>query len=418
MAAAAEPRDDRPAETPGAARATPGPLAPAGPPSTPDARGPRVTAAIVIHDDGSTIVAVLDALAALDDGARLLAEVLVVDNASHDDGPALAEAHPLRPRVIRRGVNDGPCGARNVGLAEALTPWVLALDGDVVPRPDCLTRLLAQAALPGVALVMPRAVLASDPTVVHYDGGSMHYAGIMCLPNLLAPMPTQVVELPRDVDAVISMALLVDRAALLDAGGWDETFFILFEDHDLSYRLRARGLRLRFDPGAIVEHHEGTLGISFRPGARAYPPRRAWLHGRNRSYLVLKSYSARAWWLTLPGRLLYDVAWLAFALRRGVALAWLGGRLVSLTLVPRAFRWRRRLAAARRLGDGVLLTCDPLSVSPVAAPRGLEARLAATLDGLLAGWWGIARALLPGTRASGTGSTTSAPGPQPPDDRP
>ncbi|RKY20508.1 MAG: hypothetical protein DRQ55_07435 [Planctomycetota bacterium] len=385
-------------------------------PAAPSPRAPQVTVAIVIYDDGDTIERLLDALAELDGAEQLLAEVLVIDNDSADDGPVRAERHRLAPRVIRRGVNDGPCGARNVGLREAATPWVLALDGDVVPRSDCLTRLLAHARQPGVAVVMPRAVLASDPSVVHYDGGRMHYAGIMCLPNLLQRLPptedlaataatasanataataSATEGAAHDVDAVISMALLIDRAAALDAGGWDERFFILFEDHDLSYRLRVRGLRLVFDPGAVVEHHAGTAGISFRPGDTAYPRRRAYLHGRNRPYLVLKSYSASAWWLSLPGRLAYDLAWLAFALKRRVALPWLRGRLASLALVPAALSWRRRLAGQRVLADRDLLRSEPLSVSSVAAPSVLEARLNRNLDRLLAGWWMLARLLLP-----------------------
>jgi GT2 family glycosyltransferase len=352
-----------------------------------------VTVSIVLYDDASTIEAVLDGVAALEGAGELLAEVLVVDNASTDDGPERAASHRLEPRVIRRGVNDGPCGARNVGLEQALTPWVLALDGDVVPRPDCLMRMIAQAREPDVAVVMPRAVLASDPDVVHYDGGTMHYAGIMCLPHLMTRAGAG--GAAHDVDAVISMALLVDRQATLDAGGWDPTFFILFEDHDVSYRLRARGLRLRFDPGTVVDHHEGTAGISFRPGATDYPKRRAYLHGRNRPYLVLKNYGLWTWIVTLPGRLLYDLAWLAFALKRGVALSWLAGRLASLRYLPRALAWRGRLTGQRRVADRDLLRADPLSVSPVAAPSGLEDRLNRILDRLLAGWWAVARILLP-----------------------
>lgn len=356
---------------------------------------PRVTVSIVLYDDGGTIEAVLDGVAALHQTRAVIEAVLVVDNQSQDDGPARAAAHKSTPTVIRRGVNDGPCGARNLGLQQSSTEWVLALDGDVVPEPQCLDQLMAQAA-DDVAIVMPRAVLAGDTEVVHYDGGWQHYAGIMCLPNLMARVGGLPTAPAHDVDAVVSMALLVRRAALLDAGGWDSTFFILFEDHDVSYRLRVLGWRLRFEPGARVLHHEGTAGISFRPGALAYPPRRAWLHGRNRAYLVLACYSWPAYLLTLPGRLLYDLAWFAFALRRGVALSWLGGKLSALTLVPAALARRRLLAGRRRLADRDLLGCAALTVSPVAAPAGLEARLQRILAMALALWWRAARVLLPG----------------------
>ena len=367
---------------------------------TTTALGP-VTVAIVIHDDGGTIGAVLDGIQTL---GNAVAEVLVIDNASTDDGPQIAERHAVAPRVVRRGVNDGPCPARNVGLEQASTRWVLAVDGDVEIDRAAFDALAAEAQGEGVAVVMPRAVLARDENVVHYDGGSQHYVGLMCLPNLLATLPAAV-HGAHDVDAVVSMALLVDRAVLLDAGGWDEAFFILFEDHDVSYRLRARGHRLRFVPSAIVRHHDGTAGISFRPGATAYPRRRAFLHGRNRSYLIFKNYSVRAWLVSLPGRALYDLAYLTFALRRGLAGPWLAGRLAALRMLPRAMGWRRRLAGHRVVPDGQLLGADDLTFSPVITPGAVEARLEGLLNGLLAGWWRLAAFLLPGRRPAGPGAS-------------
>lgn len=357
-------------------------------------RDEPVTVAIVNHQGAAWIEECLDAVAALE---GRVAEVLVIDNLSTDGGPELVERHPIGARLIRSGLNEGPCPARNTGLTEARTRWVLAVDSDVIVRPDTLVRLLDEAAGEHVAVVQPRAVLAHDPEVVHYDGGDFHYVGVMCLDHLLTrpegpPGPAE------DVDALISMALLVDREALLDAGGWDEAFFILFEDHDVSYRLRALGYRLRRVPSAVVLHREGTAGISYRPGAHAYPDRRAFLHARNRAYLVLKTYSLPALVLSWPGRCLYALVWCAFAASRGVLGAYLRGRLDLLRLLPRALRWRRHLAGRRRVADRDLLGCRDLTFSPVIAPRPAEALLSRVLNGILRGWWRLARPLLPRSR--------------------
>jgi GT2 family glycosyltransferase len=265
-------------------------------------------------------------------------------------------------------------------------------------RPDTLERLWEQTRLPGVVAVQPRAVLASDPGVIHYDGGRMHYVGMLTLDNLLVPSTGAASE-PGDVDAVISMALLLDREAVLSAGGYDEAFFILFEDHDLSYRLRARGLRLRRDPAATVLHREGTAGLSYRPGAPAYPARRAFLHARNRAYLVLKNYSWPALLATFPGRCLYAGVYLLFATRRGLLGSYLRGRLDLLRLVPRALRLRRALAGRRVVGDRRLLGADDLTVSPVVQRSRLEARLEKVFNGALRSWWRLARWWIPQGRA-------------------
>lgn len=354
-----------------------------------------VTVTVVNYNGAAFLDACLDAVLALRGN---VVDVVVVDNASDDDSRERVLARGGRVRLVALETNEGPCPARNRGLREARTPWVLQLDSDVVVREDTWLALAAERR-PGVAIVQPRAVLADDPSVVHYDGGRMHYVGVMCLDHLLV-RPDAPPGPPEDVDAVISMALLVDRQALLAAGGYDEAFFILFEDHDLSYRLRVRGHRLRRVPAASVLHREGTRGISYRPGTAAYPGRRAFLHARNRAYLVVKNYSWPALLLSWPGRCVYALVWAVFAATRGVLGDYLRGRLDLLRLLPRAWRARRLLAGARRVGDGRLLGADDLTFSPVIERRPFEAGLEGVLNTILRGWWKLVRPLLPRGAAS------------------
>lgn len=318
-----------------------------------------------------------------------IAQVIVVDNASHDDSVARIRRHP-GVTLVEMETNEGPCPARNRALELATTEWVLQIDSDVIVRPGTLADLWPQTADAEVACVLPRAVLAHDPSVVHYEGGRMHYVGIMCLDRLLE-QDTGIPGQPEDVDAVISMALLLRREAILEIGGYDEAFFILFEDHDLSYRLAARGWRLRRVPAATVLHREGTRGISYRPGAPDYPARRAFLHARNRPYLVLKNYSLSALILSFPGRCIYALSWLGFAARQGVLLAYLRGRLDFLRLLPRALARRSEVARFRKVGDHRLLVAEDLTVSPVVSHGDLGARLERTLSRVLRGWWRMVR---------------------------
>jgi GT2 family glycosyltransferase len=365
-----------------------------------------VTVCVTNYNGAPFLEACLAALAEL---RGEVAAVVVVDNASTDDSVArfraVAAAEPWASRARERDSggalelielpsNEGPCPARNAGLARARTAWVLQLDSDVLVRPDTLELLAAQAELPGVVAVQPRAVLASDPSVIHYDGGRIHYTGMLCLDRLMGSVHGAPSE-PEDVDAVISMALLLRREAVLEAGAYDPAFFILFEDADLSYRLRARGLRLRRVPAAVVLHREGTAGISFRPGAPAYPARRAFLHARNRGYLVLKNYSWSTLVLTLPGRCLYALVYLGFSASRGMLGSYLRGRLALLGLVPRALAQRRLLAGRRVLGDAVLLGAEDLTLSTVIVRSRLEARIEKAFNVVLRAWWRTVRWMLP-----------------------
>jgi GT2 family glycosyltransferase len=334
-----------------------------------------------------------DCLKALLEQTTPPARVVVYDNASQDESVAFVKDRFPQVEVVPMAGNLGPGAPRNRGLEEAKTRYVLQVDSDVVLAKDCLEVLLADAERSGAAITMPRALFDGDRGRVHYDGGSFHYVGVMTLRNFFAPRPAQA-EAPLDVDAVIAMALLVRREAALAAGGYDLGYFILFEDHDLSYRLRARGERLRLVPQAIVFHREGTAGISYREGP-AYPARRAFLHSRNRWRLLLRNHSTSALLLGLPGLLAYELFWFCFALVKGLVGPWFQGKREVLSQWRQLMGQRRELQRARKVGDRDLLRAQPLTHAPMVR-RGAVSRVAERLlDAWLRAWWWVVRPLLP-----------------------
>ena len=310
--------------------------------------------------------------------------VILVDNASDDDSVTWTRANHPDVDILVRDHNDGPCPARNDGLRAAETDWVLLVDNDIELPPTTLETLLPHRA-DDVAVVHPRAVFADDPSRIHYDGGEMHFVGIMTLHHFFGAVD-EADDTVRDIDAAISMALLVDRRKLLDVGGFDPRHFILFEDHDLSYRLRARGHRIVREPKAIVRHREGTAGLSFRDGD-GYAADRVRLHSRNRWIVLLKCHGWRALILGLPGLAMYEAAYLFFALRNRSLGAWCRGKVDVVKLLPGLIRDRRDVQRRRRVRDRELLHARPLTVSPLIRRRGLVARLERLMDGMLRVWW-------------------------------
>jgi GT2 family glycosyltransferase len=192
------------------------------------------------------------------------------------------------------------------------------------------------------------------------------------------------------VDCAVAVALLVDRDALLAAGGYDETMFILFEDLDLSYRLRAGGARIVSVEDCLVLHKGGTPGISFREGPR-YPGSRVFFHSRNRWTFVAKCFRTRTILVALPGLALYELAWFAFALAQGHAGDWWRGKRAFFALRGRRRAERARFQAARTLSDRELLVGGPLTITPALKSSRPRALLDGALGGALRAWWWIAR---------------------------
>jgi GT2 family glycosyltransferase len=319
-------------------------------------------------------------------------EVVVVDDASTDGSTELVRERFPEVRVLRMAQNSGPCAARNAGMRAARWPFVLAVDNDAILEPGVARKLCAALeARPDCVAAQVRSVLHAEPGRVHYDGAAFHFVGLLSLRNFYRPLAEAEGSGVVEVDALVAICTLLDRDAVLAAGGYDEEFFYLAEDYELSLRLRLQGARLLAVEDALVRHRGGTAGLSFRGGG--YPERRVFLHSRNRWRILAKLYSGRTLLAIAPALLLYESVWLLFVLRQGYLRAHLSGKRDFLRELPRLLRLRRGLAPLRRVRDRVLLVGGPLTFSPALVASGPARAAAGALDLLLRAWWWIARPL-------------------------
>jgi GT2 family glycosyltransferase len=217
-----------------------------------------ITAVLVNFNDRLHLGPCLDSLRAeLGEGA----EIIVVDNASSDGSAEyLASAYPA-VRTIANADNRGFGAANNQALAAAAGAQVLFLNTDTVVRPGALRRL-AQTLdeYPEAAAV--------GPALVHPDGSyQVSFGRRVSFPAQLAQKfffnpfykrarPRRTI--PGPVGWLSAACLLARTEAVRSVGGFDERFFIYFEDIDLCRRLAAAGGRLIFDPRAVVTHLGGA----------------------------------------------------------------------------------------------------------------------------------------------------------------
>ena len=198
------------------------------------------------------------------------ARVTIWDNASE---PAERE---LLEREAEAGIelvlapqNLGYSRAANAALAPGNAPLVCIANGDVEPAPRMLAALaFAAAADPTAGMVGP----------VFTGGGNRHHARIPSAAVLIARLfagraGTRVPPLPRgsealEVEQPSGACFLMRREAWEAVGGFDEDFFLWYEDVDLARRLIASGRR-NLVVGSAVAHHQGGSSFSRLEPARA-----------------------------------------------------------------------------------------------------------------------------------------------------
>lgn len=241
----------------------------------------RIAAVVVAYDRRDLLVEALDALAAQ---SRPLDDVVVVDNASHDDSAVVAAEHPVGAEVLELPRNTGGAGGFAVGIAHAVealgADLVWLMDDDTIPTPTALAELLAaRDAYPG-----PVALLGSR--VVWHDGRDHPMNTPRRRPGASAEQIARAREagaLPVRSSSFVSM--LVDARAVRHHGLPVADYFIWNDDFEYSARLLRRGTGLHV-PASVVEHRTRTFGAT-----DADPGERFYYEVRNKLWMLLRSPS-------------------------------------------------------------------------------------------------------------------------------
>lgn len=213
-------------------------------------------------------------------------EVLVVDNDSRDGSVAAVRARFPQAVVLPQPHNGGFAYGVNRGLERARGRWVLLLNSDAEATPAALEALLAAAdAEPDAAVFGP--CITDEHGVVQRSAWPRHrprehLPAALFLDRLQhRPMPTT----PQDVDCVSGCVFLIRSAVLPAVGGFDERFFMYYEEADFCERVRRAGHRVRWLPAPAFVHRGGISSsqsaertfVAFRESCLLYHA--AW-HGR------------------------------------------------------------------------------------------------------------------------------------------
>jgi GT2 family glycosyltransferase len=109
---------------------------------------------------------------------------------------------------------------------------------------------------------------------------------------------------PVEVDQVIGAFFLIRRDVFLELGGFDERFFVYYEEVDLSLRSHSRGYRSMYLPGASALHHGGYSSDQVRAKRLFYSLRSRLLFARKHWSLAgTTALGLMTFGLELPARL-------------------------------------------------------------------------------------------------------------------
>jgi len=214
---------------------------------------PLVSVIVPMHNDQRTIAHALRSVL-----AQTLADwqVIVADDGSTDDGPAIAADFAWRDRRIRviRQTNQGAAAARNHGLVHATGRYVHFLDADDWLLPRGLAALVE-------ASEWSRLGAACGAWTVHADDGRPL--------GVRMPAPAHNVGLEHLLEGNrIAPHSQIIRRDLLRGTGFDPSERFV-RDYDLWLRLATRGLRWAGIDEAVAGYRVRRGSLSKNPGVMA-----------------------------------------------------------------------------------------------------------------------------------------------------
>ena len=228
-----------------------------------------ISVLIVNHQGREHLQHCLERLAA---EAGSYGEIVVVDNASSDGSVELVRESFPACRLLALEENIGFGAANNRAAAAARGDRLLLLNSDAWLQPGALPRLAAALDTePRLALAAPRLLYPDGrPQFAWAPETGVLGEAVQMLRNRFEQRPWVHRVPPRWLRPLSgpgwfsAACLLLRRAAFEEIGGFDEGFFLYFEDVDLCRRLRLAGWQLASVDAAVAYHVKGGS----RPGDR------------------------------------------------------------------------------------------------------------------------------------------------------
>jgi GT2 family glycosyltransferase len=211
-------------------------------------------------------------------GSQYVKDIVVVDNNSHDQSLALIESlvnkDSSKLKIIRNKENRGFGAACNQGAAFCKSEYLLFLNPDARLYQSSLSVPINFMSAPensnvgicGVQLIDETGGVARSssrfPAVHLFLAQAMGINRLMHLRHLSHTMEEWAHDSVRQVDQVIGAYFFIRRDLFNQLNGFDEQFFVYYEEVDVAYRAAKLGFKSIYLSSAQAFHAGG--GTSFQ----------------------------------------------------------------------------------------------------------------------------------------------------------
>lgn len=192
--------------------------------------------------------------------------IVVIDNGSTDDTAHLISENYPQINLIQLNKNIGASAASNMGFEYALkkgAKYLLRLDSDMLIDKSMISEMVKFAVSDSsLGLIFPKILRYDQPDIIWYTGAKRHSFFIVSRAKDFNVKDGGGESSNFEIDFAPSAAILLSATVVKKTKGFDEDYFVYFEDYDLCIRIKKLDKNIFYCPAAKAWHKIGSDKLS------------------------------------------------------------------------------------------------------------------------------------------------------------
>jgi hypothetical protein len=227
-------------------------------------------------------------------------EIVVVENGSGDDSLDKLKTLGNKITLIESKENTGFTGGCNLGVSKSTGEFVAFLNNDARPHPDWIREAVDTFAGGEDIGAVASKVLDWEGEKVDYLDAAVTWYGMGYKPHA-GETDRGSWDAEKDVLFGTGAAMFIRAEVFEELGGFDDNYFMFYDDVDLGWRLNLLGYRFRFQPKSLAFHKHHASMNKFGNFREEY------LLERNALYTLYKNLDDESLARVFPASLLLAV---------------------------------------------------------------------------------------------------------------
>ena len=175
-------------------------------------------------------------------------EIILVDNNSTDNSVAFVKETFPDIKIIKLDSNYGYAKPNNIGAREAKGDLLFFLNNDTAIHQDSITELVKVIENPEIGICQ---------SLLLKPDGAIDSSGDYFTINGIAYSSRKKINTIKQILSARGASMMIKKKIFWELGGFDNEFFISFEDVDLGWRTWLLGYKVVVVPNSIVYHLGG-----------------------------------------------------------------------------------------------------------------------------------------------------------------